>query len=65
MSITKHFVLPSSHGPMGVSLTPEEIKAANRMMDGNPEKYPEGAEGVLHALKEIREIEGGICKKTM
>jgi hypothetical protein len=50
---------------MGVSLSPEEIKAANRMMDENPEKYPEGAEGVLHALKEIREIGGGICNKTM
>ena len=59
----KHFVFPSDHGPMGLSLTPDDIEIVNRMKGENPGKYPEGAEGVLDALSYFRMVNKSVAAK--
>lgn len=49
-------VLPSIDGPIGISITPKEAEQVADMQESNPEKYPPGAEGVLKALQEIKEM---------
>ena len=53
-SVMLHIVLPSSDGPMGFSLTGEQMEIVNKMQEENPGKYM-GAEGVIQALKDYSE----------
>lgn len=48
-----HFLFPSKHGPLGISLTQEEVIIVNTMQKEHPGKY-EGGEGVLQALADYK-----------
>ena len=50
----RRFVLLSKDGPIGVSLTIEEIKAVNDMQAKFPNKY-RGAKGVLKAVADSKD----------
>ena len=52
-SVMLHIVLPSSDGPMGFSLTGEQMEIVNKMQEENPGKYL-GAKGVFQAQRIIQ-----------
>lgn len=53
-----HFLLPSEHGPMGLSMTQEEIAIVNKMQKEHPGKY-QGVEGIMQAIIDYRKQNQG------
>lgn len=48
-----HFGFPSEHGPVGISMTQEEIAIVNKMQKEHPGKY-QGVEGIMQAIIDYR-----------